>query len=147
MANSGVQTALNFVLILNVFLFLAQASMIGLEPNASVIYNCENSFLSEFDKNNCVGDPVLDTDEVISQLPDGAGGTDASNNNFFSDILNSIKDWFLDSTGLNYLKRIVSAPYNILKAMNLDNNVTYALGTLWYGISLFAVVSFFWGRN
>lgn len=141
-------TALVFVLAINVFMFIVQASIIEINPGASQTYfNNSGSLINEFDANNGAGDPVLDTENVHTNLPSSEGAVSVGDNNFFTDVFNSIKGFFGDKLGLKYLVAIVSAPYNLLKSINLPNPIVFALGSLWYGVTFFLIVAFFWGRN
>lgn len=139
--------ALMFVLILNVFMFLGQASILELNPGAGTFFTNEGQLLDEFDKNSGTGEPVLDTDGTYSNLPSGEGDVSPTTGNFFTDVFKSTKSWLGKKTGLAYLFGIVSAPYNLLKAIGLPNSFTFAIGSLWYGITFFLIVAFIIGRD
>lgn len=141
-------TALVFVMALNVFMYLAQASILELNPDSAVLFfSGEGHLITEFDKNLGAGEPVLDTESTYDNLPSPAKDVSPTTGNIFSDMFTSIKDWFAQSSGLRYLAGIVSAPYNMLKAMGLPNSFTFAIGTLWYGITLFLIIAFTLGRD
>lgn len=139
--------ALVFVLTLNVLMMLAQASIMDMNPDGTQFYNREGTLLESFNKGELDGDPILDTQSTTGVLPEAEGTISATTGNLFTDTFASIKNWFAKQTGLAYLSGIVSAPYNMLKAMHLPNAFVYAMGTLWYGITLFLIVSFFWGKG
>ncbi len=139
--------ALMFVLVLNVFMFLSQASVMNLNPEGTEFHNREGTMLESFNKGEVDGDPVLDTQSTTDALPEAEGTISATTGNLFTDTFSSIKNWFAKATGLSYLYGIVSAPYNMLKSMNLPNDFVFAIGTLWYGLTLFLIVAFFWGKE
>lgn len=137
-----------FVLTVNVLMFLGQIAVYNLNPeSAPNYYSNKGTVLENFDKNRGIGEPVLDTDNAINELPSGEGSVSPTTGNFFTDTFSSIGSWFKQKTGLAYLFGIISAPYNMLKSMNLPNPYCYAIGTLWYGLTLFFVIAFFWGRD
>lgn len=140
-------TALSFVMILNVLMWFGQLSMIELNPDSTVYYHCEGTLLENFDKNNCVGTPELDESDLGSVLPSAEENISPETGNIFTDMFSSIKDWFSDITGLKYLYSILKAPYNILKAMHLPAEIAFGLGSIWYAVTLFLVIAFFWGRD
>lgn len=144
---ANVTMALMLVLAVNVFLYLGQAAILEINPDAPLFFNREGTVLQEFDKNNGVGDPILDTESTTDQLPSTEGSVSPTTGNFFTDMFSSIKNWFAKKTGISYLLAIVSAPYNILKTMHLPNSFVFAIGTLWYVLTLFLIVAFFWGRD
>lgn len=139
--------ALVFVLTLNVLMFLSQEAIIDMNPDGTYFYHREGTLLNEFDKNQGVGDPILDTEDTSSDLPEAEGSISPTTGNLFTDTFSSIKSWFARKLGISYIMGILAAPYNILKAMHLPNSFVYAMGTLWYGVTLFLIVAFFWGRE
>ncbi len=139
--------ALVFVLTLNTLMFLAQASTLDLNPDGPVFYTNEGTLLNHFDKNEGEGDPVIDTDQLTEDLPAGEGSVSPTTGNLFTDTFSSIKRWFSQSKGVRYITGIISAPYDLLKSMGLPNEFSFAIGSLWYGITFFLVVAFFWGRE
>ena len=144
--------AMVFVLVLNVLMWTCQASIMQLNTvNPTVFYTDENkqgSLIGEFDKNAGTGnDPILDTDNLNNQLPSSEGSISPTTGNIFVDIFTSVKNWFVDTTHLDFVYNILSAPYHILKAMHLPEELSFTFGTLWYALTLFLVVSFLWGRD
>jgi len=142
--------ALVFVLTINIFFFLAQAAILDLNPDAPIFFTNKGTILDQLDVES--GTSVLDTDNTLNNLPTGEGSVSPTTGNFFTDMFSSIKNWFVEATGLGYLLSIISAPYNFLK-MALSglgesiNPLIFAIGTLWYGVTLFLVIAFFWGRS
>ena len=89
----------------------------------------------------------LNISNIIGELPTAESSVDVTTGNIFTDTFSSIKGWFLDLPGVNMVVGIVKAPYNILKAMNISEEISFALGIFWYSISLFLIIAFFWGRE
>ena len=143
-------TSLVFVLALNLFLFLAQASMMDLNPNnANVIYSSTDGIIEKNNINTNGGDPILETDKntINSQLPSGDNNIVTNLVNIITDTFNSIKSWFSNTLGLKYIYNILSAPYSMLAIAGLPEVFRFAIGSFWYAYSLFVIVAFFWGRE
>jgi len=139
--------ALSFVIALNVLMFLTQAAILEVNPDATTFFTNKGTMLDSFDANKNTGNYTLDTDAVSEHLPTGKGSISVTTGNLFTDMFSSIKTWLADKTGLSYLSGIVSAPYNILKSMNLPNAFVFAMGTMWYVLTLFLLIAFIWGRD
>ena len=135
--------AVIFVTILNVLMFLTQASMLQLNPEGLKFYNCEGTFLETYDVNKCSGTPVLDTSKISDELPTVDGSVSPTTGNLFTDTFTAIKNWF--TTKINFVGQIVSAPYTMLKFAGVPETLRYAIGTLWYVISVFLIMAFFIG--
>lgn len=140
-------TALVFVMIINVFMFLAQATMLEINPEAILFFTNEGQILDSFDKNSGNGEPVLDTETTYSNLPAGGSSISPTTGQDYTDTFKTSRGWFGDKRGLDYLGAIVSAPYNFMKTINLPNAFVFAMGTLWYGITFFLLVAFVLGRD
>lgn len=139
--------ALVFVLTLNVLMYMTQVAILDINPNAPQFWTNEGTILENFDKTGGTGEPVIDSDNVMGDLPAGEGSVSPTTGNLFTDVFSSIKRWVAQKTGIAYITGIVLAPYNILKSMGLPNSFVFAMGSLWYGVTFFLVVSFFWGRE
>jgi hypothetical protein len=132
-----------FVTVLNVLMFLGQAAMLDLNPTGTDFYNCNGSIMNEF--GSCES-YVIDTEGVGGDLPTAEGSISPTTGNLFTDTFSSIKTWI--STKLTFITQILAAPYNLIKAIpGLPEAFVYAMGTLWYIISLIIVVAFLWGRE
>lgn len=139
--------ALMVVLSINVILFLGQASIIEINEDATVFYNPQDSLLCNFEAGNCNSSAyVLETSEADKLLPDKVTSV-SDEGNIFTDIFGSIKQWFLDKTGLAYLIDLLKAPNNFLNAIGLPGAFSFALSAMWYGLTLFLVIAFIWGRS
>ena len=125
-------------------LFLSQAAIIDVNPEfgQNLTVNCQSGLLGVIGDCETLG---LDQDPKDS-LP-GGGNAVQEDTNFFTDIFSSIKNWILDITPVSYVLDILKAPMNLLKAMKAPDVVSFALGTAWYGLNLFLVIAFIWGRQ
>lgn len=81
-------------------------------------------------------------------MPSAESTIDESTGNVFTDSIKSIKKWLLGLPGVNYLYMAVSSPYNLLKGVFHNHpEMAFALGTVWWGITIFLIISFIWGRE
>ena len=135
--------ALVFVMVVNVLMFVSNVAILDLNPDGPKFYNCKGSVMQGFGS-DCSNTSVLNSD-IASQLP-SSQSIEVSTNPF-TDIFNNALGWFIGLPGINYIVAIASSPYNIIKAIGLPNELTTALGILWYGITLFCIVAFLWGRE
>lgn len=142
-------TALVIVLAINVVLFLAQASMIGINPDASQFYKCEGTMLSTFDKQNCISGSNYDLNKGVGQdgLPSGSPTIETNTGNIFTDTFNAVRSWLLTSLGLQYLFDLLSAPYTFLQLFGLPAAFAFALSALWYGVTLFLLINWIKGGS
>lgn len=145
MAQSTIGIALLFVLVLQALMFMASTAMAELNPG-SEFYHLDGTIASGFNIGNTTS-PMLNTDGITESLPSSEGSISPTTGNFFTDSFGSIKRWFVDLPGINYVYGIVMAPYNIVKMMGLPGEASFAIGSIWYGISIFLIVAFFWGKE
>jgi len=129
-----------FVMFLNVFMFLSQASMLAMNPDSPQFYTGEGTVIAELQNGN-----ITTTGSNI-YLPEGQN-IEITSGNPFTDIFNNALSWFKGTKGGMFTYTILASPYNILKATGLPSLFVATLGTLWYGISLFLLVAFIWGRG
>jgi len=132
--------ALVFVMFLNILMWFSQVAALEINPAGPVFLNSNGTILESFSDGS-----VLESDPA-NALP-SAQNVEVSTGNPFTDIFNNILGWITGLPGINYLTAIVTAPANILKSIGLPNQICVGLGVLWYGISLFLVVAFLWGRE
>jgi hypothetical protein len=138
-------TATIFVVTLNVLMFLVTVAMINMNPDGSVCYNVEGSVIGETMQQQ--GNLSVSQTNALNDLPGSAGTVTIGDAIGFTDIFNNILGWMKTAPGIKYVYGVVSAPYNILKCMNLPAEFVVAVGTLWYLISLLVLVAFLWGRD
>ena len=148
---SNLTISMIFVSMITMLMWLSQISIDKISPESDVhFYNCESaSGLNYFSKDGCGGDLVLDdsNDAIQNNIPTGEGSVNPDTGNIFTDTFSSIINWFAEKTHLNYIYSILTAPYTILKAMHLPEELAFILGSFWYGLNLFLIVAFFWGRD
>ena len=144
MANAdSLLSAVLLVLGLNLIMFLVGAAMAdlgGVNP-----FNEDLNILTKFNAGTN-GTYDLPSDPG-GQIP-GGGATSISpdTGNVFTDTFTSIKSWFVDTLGLGWILSILQGPKVILTAIGLPLAAAWALASLWYGITLFIIVAFIWGR-
>lgn len=135
-------TALIIVLMINAFLVLGQMAIMDINPNADNFLNASKTPLYSF-----ANDGVLDDSNINDQLPNADAGISPTTGNVFTDTWNAVKTWFLDTTGINYLLGLLSAPYNFLKAITGGAFPGFVLvvGSLWYIMTLYLIINFLKG--
>lgn len=134
--------ALVIVLAIDVMLFLLQFSVLSINPEGPHFFNYNGSSIQSFD----AGNYTLDTSSTGDRLPEAAGVTE-TDSNWFTDTWNTIKNWLLNTTGLKYLLQILSGPGTVLTMLNVPLAFAYAIGAMWYGLTLFLLISWGLGRN
>lgn len=133
--------ALTTVMSINVVLFLGQMATDNINPEGNKFFNYSGSMLSQYDG----GDYVLNS-SPNNQLPTTEGSVSPETGNIFTDPITTAKNWLLESTGLNYLVGIISAPANFLKSLGLPQAFVFSIGALWYAITLLLIIAFIIGR-
>lgn len=141
----NLEIATIFVVALNVLMFLTQTAMFNINPDGSMCYNVEGSLID--DTMAAQGNMSVSSTSALDDLPSSAGTVvTGETSSVFTDIFNNILGWFKSAPGIRYVYGVVSAPYNILKCMNLPAEFVVGVGTLWYMVSLLVLVAFLWGR-
>lgn len=131
--------ALAIMLSINVFLFLGNYAVQDITGQNAGLINYQNDMIGKYDKGN-----YTLNEDISGSLPSGQGKLSPETGNFFTDTFSAIKNWFLDTTGLNYLLGIVNAVPNFLKRF-LDPVFAYAIGFFWHALSIFLIVNFIKG--
>jgi len=139
MSTSTLTNALILILCISGVIYLAQASITEINPEQTGFLSDSNNML--FDYGNESGVNEFNANESI---PDSADSVSVDGN-VFTDAYKTIKGWFVDTLGAKYVIGLLTAPYNILNGMGLPAAVTFVLGTLWYGIIIFLIIS--WARG
>lgn len=145
---SNLTTALVIMLSINVIFLLGQASVMEINPEGTNFYDCQGSMLGDLSTGNCSNQAyLLDDTDPASVLPEGETSVSPETGNVYTDTFTTSRSWLLDSLGLRYVVNLLSAPYNILKSIGLPDIFAFAIGGLWYGITLFLIVAFILGRH
>lgn len=137
-----------FIVTLNILMWFSSISMLTINPTGSVCYNLEGSIIDNAVTQTGNYSYVLDND-ILDQLPTAQSQSVSSGSTgiTFTDIFNNILGWFKSAPGIKYIYGVISAPYNILKCMNLPGQFVAGIGTLWYLVTFLVLVAFLWGRN
>lgn len=134
--------ALVIVMSINVMLFLGQAAALELNPDGTQYYNNEGTLLNSFRGGNYT--LPNNPDEL---LPSGESSVNPETGNIFTDTFSATRSWLLETTGLGYLINLLGAPAQFLYSIGLPAAFSWAIGALWYGITLFILVSWIIGRD
>jgi hypothetical protein len=138
---------LTVVLAVNVALFLGQTAIIELGGQDN-FYNCQGTIIGQLEQSGCSGSSfVLNNTNPSSRLPSGETSVNPETGNVFTDAFTGVKNWFIQDLGLGYLMAILGAPSNVLQAMGLPEAISFILGAFWYGLTLFLIVAFLFGRD
>lgn len=142
-SGDGFLGAIMIVLSLNLIMFFVGYGLTdigGTNP-----FNYTDNTLREFNTGNSTSFDI--TSDPASDLPGGGATTISPDTGLsFTDIFTSIKSWLVDSTGLGWVLSILSGPKVILSLLGLPNGAAWAITALWYGVTLFMLVAFIWGR-
>ena len=137
------------ILSINAMLLIGQAAILDTNPDANIFITCKDSALASYESSGCTsGDYVLNTSNSINQLPTDVtkvSGDNTGTGGLFTDIFSTIKNWFLQTTGLQYIINILAAPYVFLSLLGLPAAFTFLVSSVWYGFTLWAIVSFLRG--
>jgi len=145
--SSNLTLALLIVLSINIFLFLGQYSTLQLNPMADNVYDVKGSLICSFEDSNCQNTTyTLDDSDPTTRLAPNDPSVTETTGNIFVDVFSNIKSWFLDSTGLNFLINLLSAPKSFLVTIGMPDVFAFAISALWYGLTLFLILAFWWGR-
>ena len=145
---TNLTSALIIVLAINMMLFLGQYAVLEMNSEASTIYDCSGGMVGNFDQNACSSNTyVLKDSDPLNDLPDVESSVSPETGAVYTDSYTGVKGWLVEATGLSYLIEILSAPSNLLKAIGLPNAFSFTIGFLWYGITLFLIVAFLFGRE
>lgn len=139
-----------FIILLNIMMWFGQLAMTDMNAQTPTVYTLDGSIIgNELTRQNGIYNNSIVNNSVLDDLPPSTASTvsPSSSGGFVTDLFNNILGYIKQIPGLNYIVGVVAAPYNILKAMNLPWEFTAAIGTLWYMLSLFALLSFLWWRD
>lgn len=139
--NNNLTISLLVIFAIDLFLFLGQVSILNLGGYTN-FYDYDNSNLKEFDSGNY----NLDLDSSTDYLPDSENSV-TDDGNIFTDTFKTTKKWFSTAgKGLDYLLSFLSGPTPFLKIIGAPFPFVFGIGALWYGTTLFLIISFIIGR-
>lgn len=133
-----------FVMSLNLLMGLSQLATADINPDGPNYFNCSGTMIDNF--GDCSTN-YINTSDTIDQLPTGESSIEPDTNNIFTDTFRSMKKWFTGLPGVNYLYGMLTAPYNVILSLGLPAGFSFMIGAFWYGITLFLIIAFIWGRN
>ena len=140
--------ALAIVLAVNCILWLGQVAALQMNPEGPQFYNCQGSMIGSLEASQCAaGTYVLDDSNPAAKLPTAGGTIEVDSGQSYTDTFAASNNWFTDVTGLNYLYNILAAPSNFLKGIGVPSEFSFAVGAMWYGLTLFLIIAFILGRN
>jgi len=134
--------ALAVVLSINMFFYMAQLTMLEINPASQTIYNYENGWIDKDNSGNFVLNST--TTEGLLSSPSEIEGGDTS---FFTDIFSSVLGWLKDVTGFKYLDSIVNAVPNFITMIGLPRALSFALGWFWHTLVFFLAIMFIKGES
>lgn len=146
---SNLTNALVVVLCINVMFFLGQASVNGVAAEIGLantsFYTGSGGMIEQWD----AGGNILSDDNstILPQGSTGSGGVSPDEGNSFTDMFSTAYNWIIDKLGIGYIIAILRAPYNFLQAIGLPQAYVFGIGSLWYGLTLFLIVSWLIGRD
>lgn len=141
-STDNLQNAVIFILALNAVMFMVGAAIQdlgGVNP-----FNYADNPLSTFNQGNETNPEVPTTPGDL--LPSGVQAIEPDTGGFFTDIFSSIKSWLVDVTGLGWILAVLSGPKVILAAIGFPAALAWAVTALWYGVTLFVIASYIFGR-
>jgi len=140
MKSSGVM--LLIVLVLDVFLFLMSQGMIQINPD-STIYGYDGTILEQLD----AGDYNIKDTNPLGDLPTGEAVETSDSEFSLINIFSTTLGWFSEKIGLTYILNILNGVGVITNIMGLPSAVKLAVSGLWYGLTLFLLLSWLLGKE
>ncbi len=145
-------TALTFVLFINLLMMITNVTIynIATEENVDInsrpnFYNCQGGGNNLF--MDCAQSQIVNNSNIPGLFPGSAETTSPTTGNIFTDVFTSIKNWMLQTPGLNYVYVVVSSPASIIGALNLPSPIGELLGGFWYALTIFLIIAFLWWRD
>lgn len=128
------------VISINVMLVMGQISAEKINPGfAGSLVDCKNSPMGQY--GNCTtGHYSIDTS--APSLPTSATSVDATTGGVFTDLYNTVKNWFGSIPGVKFVTGLVGAPASFLKGMNLDPDFANLIGGAWWVITTMMIVTY-----
>lgn len=138
-------TALLFVLMLNVFVFLGATSMEKVNPELAVsFFNYEGSWLEGKDR---FGNFTLDGN-LNDAIPDSQSTVGVETGNVFTDTWRTISGWLTERIpGYSFMERMVNGPYVLLSHpdLGIPAEISFAVTWIWHMLGIFLFVAFIRG--
>lgn len=136
------------ILCIDIMFFLGQIAInnvaedIGRAPLN--FYN--SSYVETTDSGN--GSYVVDTSNLNTRIYTSNTGVTTEEGNVFTDTVNDLKNWFIENTpALNYAINFVGAPATFLNVVHAPKELSFAVGGLWFIMTIAIIVMIITGRN
>lgn len=141
-------TALIIILSVSVMLVLGGIVASDIAKEDKTILSCQGTMLQTFGANNCTGTYILNTTNPKGKFPTTNLNTiNPTGITGEEGIFASFGSWLADITGVSYLYNIVSAPSTFLKNIGLGQVYADLIATIWYGVTLFLLISWLKGQD
>lgn len=142
--------ALVFVVAIDLLLMSSQYGMEAMAYESEMVdytdlkFTFSDSYIGFYDTSNN-GSFVLSSNPESDLPSEGAAVDDDDGGNFFTDLYLRFKTWLADTTGFNYLIKLVTSVPNFLKTLGLPEPLAFALGVLWHGFTFILIIMFLRG--
>jgi hypothetical protein len=127
--------ALVFVLFVDVMFFFGQMTIDKTMPGTS-FYDTDDAVIMKYDSGNFTREEF-----TTDQLPNSQKGVSTIGETL-TDTFSTVKQWFLDVTGLRYLDAFINAVPRYIDGMGAPVEAAFALGTVWHAMSVILLI---WG--
>lgn len=135
-------------LLSGLIIFLVVSGVLGMANLAVKNYDEEATFADGDNVLDQYGNRTAGTINEFSgdELPESEDSVSAETGSVFTDLFKTAKNWILNTAGAQYVIGILGAPVQLLSGMNLPTSVIWFIGTMWYGIFVFLIISWLFNR-
>lgn len=150
MGSAKLVMTLLVILCVDVVLFLGQISAVNIGNNYGLespdFFNEDKSFLDQFNEGNYT---VRTNSSGVLPIPEDSVSSETGN--VFTDSAKSITNWFKDKTagvvtGWSYFTSFLGGPTKYLENINAPQEFVFAIGALWYGLTLLLLILLVFNR-
>lgn len=132
------QSALIFILFANALLFLAQTASVNIYDD--YVYP-DGTRPNYFNLNGSVLGGVNADHDLSTLLPSAETSVNPETGNLFTDVFSTFKNAILEIPGLNYVYKVLTAIPSLLGGFGLPPEFVDTINVLWFGFTLFALIS------
>jgi len=138
------------ILTIDVVLFLGQVGVNNVASefgtSSSDFFNYDKSFIHKFDESNYT--VITNSSGIIPKTEDSIS---TETGNVFTDSARSIKSWLGKASGSvvsgwDYFTSFLGGPMKYLNNIGAPIEVSFALGALWYGLTLLLLILLIFNR-
>lgn len=142
-STGNLTTLLIVMLTIDLMFLLSNVAIDNLNPSGQDYFRYNESFLSSVDSGNY----NLNQSAYSSVIPQTESGI-TTEGNLFTDVFRTVKSWFGSvETTISYFIRFLGGPVFYLNDINAPRILVYAIGSFWYLISLWLLISYLFGRG